>query len=304
MMTQPAFSPDWLRDTIADLRVKDVRALGHGLWGPTIDLGDGTVLKLVRQRAGIGDGLEICGNEARVLAALGGGPLGHLAVPRLLAHATFAAGSRAAAEGYAAWMRLTRVAGAPFSEERLAELPARERDRFAGSFGESIAVLHQEAAAALANASIPLDDRVHALLKGLAAASPADGGLCAALTSTLAAAFPADRRRGFIHGDFHLSNLLVDEDGLISGVVDFAEAGRGLPEIDLAYLHWFPHIAAAARRSYEALAGPIDDVAYNLAGAIYALTSAVILEQNGEAGVAGGDRCLLGTCVEAIGLAR
>jgi aminoglycoside phosphotransferase (APT) family kinase protein len=303
MMTQPAFSPDWLRDTIADLRVKDVRALGHGLWGPTIDLGDGTVLKLVRQRAGIGDGLEICGNEARVLAALGGGPLGHLAVPRLVAHATFAAGSPAAAEGYAAWMRLTRVAGAPFSEERLARLPARERDRFAGSFGESIAVLHQEAAAALADASIALDDRVQALLKGLAATSPADGGLCAGLTSTLAA-IPADRRRGFIHGDFHLSNLLVGEDGLISGVVDFAEAGRGLREVDLAYLHWLPQIAAAARRRYEAAAGPVDDVAYNLAGAIYALASAVILEQNGEAGAAGGERRLLGTCVEAIGLAR
>jgi len=302
MMTQPAFSPDWLREAIADLPGKEVRALGHGLWGPTIDLGDGTVVKLVRRSAGIGDGLEICGNEARVLAALGGGPLGHLAVPRLLAHAAFAAGSHAAAAGYAAWMHLTRVAGVPFSEERLARLSARERDRFAGSFGDSIAVLHRDAAAALANASTRLDDRVQALLKGLAEASPADGRLCAALTATFAAT-PADRRRGFIHGDFHLSNLLVGEDGLICGVVDFAEAGRGLPEIDLAYLHWFPHFAAATRRSYEAAAGPIDDGAYNLAGAIYALTSAVILEQNGEAGAAGGDRRLLETCVEAIGLA-
>jgi aminoglycoside phosphotransferase (APT) family kinase protein len=302
-MTQPAFSLDWLREAITDPPMKGVRALGHGLWGPTVDLGDGTVLKLVRRRAGIGDGLEICGNEARVLAALGGGPLGHLAVPRLLAHATIAAGSPAAAEGYAAWMRLTRVAGTSFSEERLARLSARERDRFAGSFGESIGVLHQEAAAALANASIPLDDRVQALLNGLAAASPADNALCHALSAHLQAV-PAARRRSFIHGDFHLSNLLVGEDGLISGVVDFAEAGRGLPEIDLAYLHWFPQIAAAARRSYQVAAGPIDDVAYNLAGAIYALTSAVILEQNGEAGAARGDRRLLGTCVEAIGLAR
>jgi len=52
------------------------------------------------------------------------------------------------------------------------------------------------------------------------------------------------------------------------------------------------------------VAGTIDDFAYNLAGAIYALTSAVILEQNGEAGAAGRERRLLGTCVEAIGLAR
>ena len=302
-MTQPACSFDWLTDVGAELQLGRVSVLGHGLWGPTLDLDDGTLLKIVRHRAGIGAGLDIHANEARVLAALGGRPLGHLAVPRLVAHGTFAAGSRAAAKGYAAWMRLTRVAGTPSSEQRLARLSARERDRFAGSFGESIAVLHREGAAALGTASIPLDDRVGALLTGLATASPTDKGLCVALTAHLLA-IPADRRRAFIHGDFHLSNLLVGDDGLICGVVDFAEAGRGLPEIDLAYLHWFAHIAAAARRSYQAAAGPIDDSAYNLAGAIYALTSAVILEQNGEAGAARGDRRILGTCVEALGLAR
>jgi phosphotransferase family enzyme len=301
MMMQPAFSLEWLRGAVADLPMDGARVLGRGLWGPTLDLGDGTLVKLVRHRAGIGAGLDIHANEVRVLAALGGRPLGHLEVPRLLAHSAFAAESRAVAEGYAAWMRFTRVAGTPFSEERLARLSTRERDRFAGSFGESIAGLHREAAAALDNAAIPLDDRVRALLNGLAAASPADGDLCAALTAALAA-IPAVR--GFIHGDFHLSNLLVGEDGLVSGVVDFAEAGRGLREIDLAYLHWLPHIAIQVRRVYEAAVGPIDDVAYNLAGAIYALTSAVILEQKGEAAAAGADRRRLGTCAEAIGLAR
>jgi hypothetical protein len=303
MMMLPAFSLEWLRDAVADLPMDDARVLGRGLWGPTLDLGDGTLVKLVRHRAGIGAGLDIHANEVRVLAALGGRPLGHLEVPRLLAHAAFAAGSRAVAEGYAAWMRLKRVAGTPFSEERLARLSAHERNRFAGSFGESIAVLHEEAARALGNAAISLDDRVRVLLNGLAAASPADNALCHALSAHLLAV-PADRRRGFIHGDFHLSNLLVGEDGLISGVVDFAEAGRGLREIDLAYLHWLSHIAVEARRAYEAAAGPIDDTAYNLAGAIYALTSAVILEQNGEAAAAGADRRRLGTCAEAIGLAR
>ena len=298
---QPAFSLEWLRDAVADLPTDGARVLGRGLWGPTLDLGDGTLLKLVRHRAGIGAGLDIHANETRVLAALGGRPLGHLEVPRLLAHAAFAAGSRAAAEGYAGWVRLTRVAGTPFSDERLARLSARERDRFAGSFGESIAELHREAATAIGNAAIPLDDRVQALLNGLAAASPTDGSLCAGLTAMLIA-MPAVR--GFIHGDFHLSNLLVGEDGLISGVVDFAEAGRSLREIDLAYLHWLPHIAGEARRAYEAAVGRIDDGAYNLAGAIYALTSAVILEQGGDAVAARADRRLLGTCVEAIGLAR
>ena len=69
-MMQPAFSPAWLRDAIADLPTENVRVLGHGLWGPTVDLGDGTLLKFVRRQAGIGDGLDIQGNEARVLAAL------------------------------------------------------------------------------------------------------------------------------------------------------------------------------------------------------------------------------------------
>src|SRR5438876_3859191 len=112
MMTQPAFSLDWLRDAIADLPMKDVRALGHGLWGPTIDLGDGTVLKLVRRRAGIGDGLEICANEARVLAALGGRPLDGVAVPCLIASGEFADERRAGAPRRAARPRRGPGAGA------------------------------------------------------------------------------------------------------------------------------------------------------------------------------------------------
>lgn len=129
MMTPSAFDFDWLTDAVAGLSMDAVRVLGHGLWGPTLDLGDGTLLKLVRRRAGIGDGLDIYGNEAGVLAALGGRSLGHLAVPLLVSHGTFATHTTAAAHGYAAWLRLTRVAGTPFGEDRLARLSGRERDR-------------------------------------------------------------------------------------------------------------------------------------------------------------------------------
>jgi hypothetical protein len=300
MMTQPAFFSDWLRDAIADLPTAGAGLLGRGLWGPTIDLGDGTLLKLVRHRAGIGNGLEIHANEARVLAALGGRRLGPLEIPRLVAHGTFAPHSSAAAHGYAAWLRLSRVAGQPFGEERLARLSGRERDRFAANFGETVATLQTEANQALGG-SAALDDRVHALLAGLATASPADTDLCAALSEILGA-IPDSRRRGFVHGDAHLSNLLVDEDGLVRGVIDFAEAGRGFPEIDLAYLHWLPQIAAGARRSYEAAATRLDEAAYHLGGAIYALTGAVIGEQTGNAHDAAADRKLVGVCLGAIGL--
>jgi aminoglycoside phosphotransferase (APT) family kinase protein len=299
-MTQPAFFSDWLRDAIADLPTAGAGLLGRGLWGPTIDLGDGTLLKLVRHRAGIGNGLEIHANEARVLSVLGGRRLGPLEIPRLVAHGTFAPHTSAAVHGYAAWLRLSRVAGQPFGEERLARLSGRERDRFAANFGETVATLQTEANQALGG-SAALDDRVRALLAGLATASPADTDLCAALSEILGA-IPDARRCGFVHGDAHLSNLLVDEDGLVRGVIDFAEAGRGFPEIDLSYLHWLPQIAAGARRSYEASAARLDEAAYHLGGAIYALTGAVIGEQTGNAHDAAADRKLLGVCLGAIGL--
>jgi aminoglycoside phosphotransferase (APT) family kinase protein len=301
MMMQPAYSSEWLRDADADLPSEGTRLLGHGLWGPTIDLGDGTLLKLVRRRAGIGEGLDIHANEARVLAALGGRRLGSLAIPRLVGHGIFAARTSAATAGYAAWLRLTRVAGDVFSEQRLSQLSGRALDRFAASFGEAIATLQGKAVQAF-DRSVGLDDRVSALLAGLARASPADANLCAALAERLRA-IPAQRRRGFVHGDAHLSNLLVGEDGLVCSVIDFAEAGRGLPEIDLAYLHWLPAIAGDVRHAYESAADRIDESAYQLAGAIYALTSAVITERNCNGNGAAADRERLGVCLEAIGLA-
>jgi len=299
-MTQCAFSTDWLREAIGDLPREGADLLGQGLWGPTIDLRDGTLLKLVRRQAGIGDGRDIQRNEARVLTVLGGRRLGPLEIPRLVTQGGFAAHTAAAAHGYAAWLRLTRVAGRPCGEAWLTSLSAADRDRFAANLGETIATMQAEAGRVFGDPAA-LDDRVGALLAGLATASPLDAELCAALAERLAA-IPDSRRSGFVHGDAHLSNLLIGEDGLIRSVIDFAEAGRSFPEIDLAYLHGLPQIAAAARRSYEAAAQPLDEAAYHLAGAIYALTSAVITEQNGHAGEAAADRQLLATCVEAIGL--
>lgn len=301
MTSQRSPSIDCITDAVAGIPLDRVAILGQGLWGPTLDLGDGTLLKLVRHRAGIGAGLDICANEARVLAALDGRRLGPLAVPRLVAHGIFGAHTAAADQGYAAWLRLTRVSGAPCGEEWLARLSTRERDRFAVNLGESIATLQRECSQALGTGLDTLGDRVYALLTALAKASPGDSELSAELAEMLDAT-PAGHRRSFVHGDAHLSNLLLGADGLICGVIDFAEAGRGVPEIDLVYLHWLPEIAAAARRSYEAGAGPIDDHAWNIAGAIYAVTGAVISEQHGDPAAAKSDRALLTACLRAIGL--
>jgi Ser/Thr protein kinase RdoA (MazF antagonist) len=146
--------------------------------------------------------------------------------------------------------------------------------------------------------------RVAALLDGLAAFSrrPGDAALCRALRAAVDAACA---RRGFtiVHGDAHLENLLVDDSGRVCGLVDLAECGSGFGEMDLAYLQDLPDIADGVCRAYEAVAGPVDDAAYRLAGAIYALTAAVLEESAGDSRSAQESRALLDHCLAAFAAA-
>lgn len=57
--------------SIADFNPSRHRLIGKGLWGHVYDLGDGTVLKLVREHCpGIGNGRQKVENEWKALAAL------------------------------------------------------------------------------------------------------------------------------------------------------------------------------------------------------------------------------------------
>jgi len=301
MTVDAAACAAWIAEALPGRAAEPWRVLGRGLWGPTLDLGDGTVLKLVRRAAGIGDGLDIAANEARLLTALAGQRFDGFAIPALVAHGRFGEGSAAATAGYGAWLRLTRVPGMPFDAGRLDALPADRQQAFAADLGRTVARLQQGGAVLAGRSTPPLDERWRALLLGLRHASPNDQDLCDRLRAAIDA-LPATGRSAFVHGDAHLSNLLVDDGGHICGVVDFAEGGRGFPEIDLAYLHWLPEIAAAARAAYEAAAARrIDARAYRLAGALYALTSAVLAERAGEPVEAAPDRALLQRCMDAIG---
>ncbi|WP_028660257.1 phosphotransferase family protein [Nocardioides insulae] len=47
---------------------------------------------------------------------------------------------------------------------------------------------------------------------------------------------PADGRPGIMHGDFHLANVMVGADGLVTGVVDWEMATVGDPLLDLGWL--------------------------------------------------------------------
>jgi aminoglycoside phosphotransferase (APT) family kinase protein len=302
MIAQPPTSFDWFGDGVDGVPAGPYPILGHGLWGPTLDLGDGTLLKLVQRQAGIGDGRDIHANEARVLSLLDGRRLGDVSVPRLTAQGGFPAQSKAAAAGYAAWLRLTRVVGRPIDEHWLADRSEAERERFAVSFAAAAASLRRIATQMTADQCAILDDRVGALLRALPSAStPVDDRRLGARLLDAVEAIPDARRNGFVHGDLHLQNLLVDDSGRICGIIDFGEAGRGFAEVDLAYLHWLPSIEAKVLQIYGEAAGPIDERAYHLAGAVYALTAAVLTERMGDAVEAAAERRRLFECLEKMG---
>lgn len=289
----------WAGEAVGALPAGGPQVVGEGMWGPTLALGDGSLLKLVRRRAGIGDGSDICANEARVLAVLQGGPVEGVTLPRLIGHGAFAQETTGAAAGFAGWLRLTRVPGRPFGEADLAALSESGRDRFARSFGRSIARLQRDATRIAGPRLASLDERARALLRILAGSSPdrQERELARHLLARLEA-MPEHSRSRFVHGDAHLHNLTVDDDGEVRGFFDLAEGGRGFPEIDLAYLHWLPHIADPVRHSFAEIAGPVDETAYRLAGAIYALIGCVIARQHGEPGDA--DRALLDRCLGSL----
>src|SRR5262249_60543041 len=80
-----------------------------------------------------------------------------VAIPALVAHGRFGGRSAAAAAGYGAWLRLTRVPGTPFDSGRLDALPAARQQDFAADFGRTVARLQH--GGAMAGRSLqPLDD--------------------------------------------------------------------------------------------------------------------------------------------------
>ncbi|ASR39042.1 hypothetical protein BAY61_06770 [Prauserella marina] len=47
---------------------------------------------------------------------------------------------------------------------------------------------------------------------------------------------PADHGTGLIHGDFHLANMLVDDEGTLAAIVDWELSTQGDPLLDLGHL--------------------------------------------------------------------
>jgi aminoglycoside phosphotransferase (APT) family kinase protein len=89
------------------------------------------------------------------------------------------------------------------------------------------------------------------------------------------------------HGDLYARHLLVDDDGLPAGVIDWGDVHLGSPAVDLAICHGF--LSPAARPAFLAAYGPVDPDAWAFAR-LRALHYAVVLMLYGSEA---GDRALL-----------
>ena len=85
--------------------------LGEGLWGIVFDLGDGSVLKLVRKRGGLGSPAALIHREVAAIKALGGGRCGGFDMPELLGHGDIDLPANPFVAPLEGWLRLSKLNG-------------------------------------------------------------------------------------------------------------------------------------------------------------------------------------------------
>jgi aminoglycoside phosphotransferase (APT) family kinase protein len=291
---------DMLRDRVPDLPAPPWPLIGEGLWSSVHDLGDGTVLKLIRrQTTGLGSGVALHRREALALTLLGGFETAHLRLPALVAEGAFESGA------HAGWLRMTQLGGAEPDEGRLVYAPPETRDAFGERLGAALADFHEEATPRATAAASKLGDSI---ARGLTLSrdrfsQPADHHAADAVL----AAWAAECAKGplvFTHGDVNLSNLLDAGRNAPLGFVDFAESGWSLAEADFRHLDAFGPLSDAVMRGYAARTGrAVDRRRAALAAAANALCTVAIEGASGHPREAIRRRGQLEHCLEAAGLA-
>ncbi len=265
-------------DKMPDLP-EDALLLGSGVWGDVYDLGDGTVVKAVRaEGGGIGNPAAKLVHESRVLRQLGILPEARGLIPGFLGEGSADARSGLARRGYAFWLRIEKMKGAPVSVSDLRTMTPSQKGGLIDGYAEALAKVHL------------LMDR-----SGIVASLKPDGLLTDSSLDGFPLTFPDRERLGrmrqifaslpagsdrAIHGDFNISNLLVNDQGRVSGVLDFAEACRGCAEDDIAGLTAeIPEMTELFAAAYEAAAGvKLDKKRLEIARALRDLCSVLICE--------------------------
>ncbi len=265
--------------SIADFNPSRHRLIGKGLWGYVYDLGDGTVLKLVREHCpGIGNGRRKVENEWKALIALAQIASIKKLIPRAIG--VVPDNSPVAATGFAVWLRMERIEGQGLSVALLAAMSRSDRNRCGEAIGTALAELHDALRILPADFTQGVDDP-YAEIKRAVSEIPFYHSVIATL----------ERRRAKIphqdlqicHNDFNITNLLFRGHD-VSGILDFAECRLGYREKDISdILKDAPSLEDTLVRAYEqASATRIDADRIKLGLAENDLYGALINERGGR----------------------
>jgi len=226
--------------------------LGHGVWGDVFDLGDGSVLKLVRHKGGIGNGHDILFAEVRALDLLRG-LTGAVATASLQGFGEIAPEISDLAD-YCGWLRMTHLPGMTAMRLLSRTDDPTQHARIMRRIGEAAAQFHLKSAGLVPRGSglAPLSLQ---RLDEIATIVPDMAGACREVAAVLQAA----DQHPFLHGDINGGNVLFADpsDPATSGIglVDLGEAQSGPVEIELRHLHDIGGPAEAMVEGYTGMAG-------------------------------------------------
>jgi len=153
-------------------------------------------------------------------------------------------------DGTATGFALVLTTLLPGTSQIPAEAPAGRLRRL-GAAAAQISAVRLEPSAALPRRSGPIEDVPWSRLRHERGAS--DLLMCA--EKQVDRAVPRDDRVAFCHGDLWQGNLLWNEDGMVTAMLDWDAAGAGPPGIDLGSVRLDAALCFGVDSSVEVLAG-------------------------------------------------
>ena len=260
------------------------RLAGEGIWGSVFDLGDGSMLKLVRKHGGLGNGEALHHREAEALTLLDGLTTDYVRVPRLITAKAFTNNYIGSAPPLAGWLRIEALPGKRLSTDKVLTMPARDREMLGERIGAAIADFSVEATKRAQKVETKLADTITRSLT-LARIQLGSAELHRA-ADTIAEAWEARRAKGpvvFVHGDINPGNLIDDGANRPLGLVDFAESGWSLIETEFRHFEPLGALRDMAFRGLTARRGEGPDLQnYYLASAADALMTIAIQGNGGH----------------------
>lgn len=271
---------DFAAQEIPDLPEGPWALIGEGLWSSIHDLGDGSVLKLVRRHGGLGSGESKYFREAAALGILGGLSLSTPRVPRLIASGRFENAYGYSGPPLAGWLRLEKMPGRPIDGDGLYALKSEERERLGEEIGAAMAHFHEKGTHLIAEAAKLGNPSIRSIDETLSRISaPSQRTRLETLKELWAA---EEGPRVFLHGDLNFSNVLAARGAPVT-FLDFAEAGVGLPEEDFRHFDNPGPMRDAIFRSYAVVSGhTIDMRRFRMSIAVNAAASLAIGSNTGH----------------------